>query len=154
MATFPLRSRPTLSYRTGGRRFGAPRDGGSRRHAGCDLIVPAGTEILAVESGTVLLGPYPFYHGTYAIEVRHTSCVARYSEIRGVAEGIGVGDAVAAGQIIAYVGQMYQDAMLHFELYDGSQSGPLTQRNNPPYQRRADLTDPSDFLDACSLAGG
>jgi murein DD-endopeptidase MepM/ murein hydrolase activator NlpD len=154
MATFPLRSRPALSYSSGGRRFGAQRDGGSRRHAGCDLIAPEGTEILAVETGTVVRGPYPFYHGTYAIEVQHGPFVARYCEIRGAADGVGVGTTVGAGQVIAYVGRMYRDSMLHFELYDGTRSGQLTQRNNAPYQRRADLKDPTGFLDGCSVAGG
>ena len=149
MATFPLPSRPALSYRTGGRRFGAPRDGG-RQHAGCDLIAPAGTEIRAVEAGTVVRGPYPFYHGTHAIEVQHPGSVVRYCEIRGVAEGIAVGSAVTEGQTIAYVGRMYTDSMLHLEMYDGSRTGQLTQPNNPPYQRRADLMDPSSYLDGCT----
>lgn len=143
---FPLPFRPNLSYSTGGRRFGAPRDGG-RLHAGCDLIAPEGTDIFAVGSGIVVLGPYPFYRGTYAIEVRHSNFIARYCEIRGTAQGVGVGSQVQEGQLIAYVGRMYQDSMLHFEMYSGAAQGPLTQRNNPPYQRRDDLIDPTPHLD-------
>jgi murein DD-endopeptidase MepM/ murein hydrolase activator NlpD len=150
---FPLEAAPTLSYGTGGRRFGAARAGG-RRHAACDLIAPLNTPILAVENGVVIRGPYPFYHGTDAIEVRHTHFIVRYCEIRGAAEGIGVGSQVTEGQVIAYVGRMYHDSMLHFEMYSGVDgdgnplTGQLTQRNNPPYQRRIDLIDPTPYLDA------
>jgi murein DD-endopeptidase MepM/ murein hydrolase activator NlpD len=146
MATFPLPFVPRLSYHTGGRRFGARRDGG-RMHAACDLIAPEGTEIFAVDSGVVIGGPYEFYHGTFAIEVRHPRFIVRYCEIRGAASGIRVGSNVLQGQVIAYVGRMYVDSMLHFEMYDGSGRGGLTQRGNPPYQRRSDLIDPTSFLD-------
>jgi murein DD-endopeptidase MepM/ murein hydrolase activator NlpD len=144
---FPLRSKPALSYRDGGRRFGARRDAGQRCHAGCDLIAPEGSEILAVEDGEVVRGPYLFYHNTYAIEVKHSNFIARYCEISGVAEGIGEGTSVQEGRVIAYVGKMQTDSMLHFEMYSGVDRGPLTQRGNPPYQRRNDLIDPSDHLD-------
>jgi murein DD-endopeptidase MepM/ murein hydrolase activator NlpD len=155
MPTFPLPSVPTQSYSTGPRRFGSPRSG-NRLHAGCDLIAAEGTEIRAVEAGVVVRGPYPFYHGTHAIEVRHGTRIVRYCEIRGTAEGLGVGSAVSEGQVIAYVGRMYRDSMLHFEMYEGTATGQLTQRSNPPYQRRSDLMNPTDYLDRCaaSLAGG
>jgi len=143
---FPLPFVPGLSYKTGGRSFGAQRADG-RRHAACDLIAPIGTKIIAVEQGTVIRGPYPFYHGTYALEVRHTSFIARYCEIRGAAAGVGPGTAVRGGQVIAYVGRMHADSMLHFEMYSGQGHGPLTRRDNPPYQRRDDLIDPTPYLD-------
>jgi murein DD-endopeptidase MepM/ murein hydrolase activator NlpD len=68
---FPLRTRPSADYHSGGLRFGAVREG--RKHAACDLIAPVGSDILAVNDGIVITGPYAFYHGTFAIEVRHTS---------------------------------------------------------------------------------
>jgi hypothetical protein len=37
--------------------------------------------------------------------------------------------------------------MLHFELYSGKEPGALTTRKNKPYQRRADLLDPTALLD-------
>ncbi|HCK80000.1 MAG TPA: M23 family metallopeptidase [Candidatus Competibacter sp.] len=152
MATFPLPFKPTLSYSAGGRRFGANRDGGKRKHAACDLIAPKGTEIYAVEKGKVTYGPYLFYRGTYAIEFRLDSGkVVRYCEIEKVASGVSVGSTLEEGALIAYVGKMYVDSMLHFELYAGTGSGPLTVRANPPYQRRADLLNPSDYLDSCAL---
>jgi murein DD-endopeptidase MepM/ murein hydrolase activator NlpD len=57
MATFPLPFRPKEDYHTGGRKFGAGREGGGRKHATCDLIAPKGTEIYAVEDGEVVRGP-------------------------------------------------------------------------------------------------
>lgn len=152
---FPLRSVPTLSYRTGPRRFGAPRDGGVRLHAGCDLIAPQGTEVLAVEDGVVTLGPYAFYRGTYAIEVRHANFVARYCEISDTAEDVAVGTPVKKGDVIAFVGRMRVSSMLHFEMYSGTGTGPLTQRDRSPYQRRSDLIDPTPYLDqwAAEMAG-
>ncbi|HSA47984.1 MAG TPA: M23 family metallopeptidase [Candidatus Competibacteraceae bacterium] len=152
MATFPLPFKPKLSYHEGGRRFGANRDGSKRKHAACDLIAAKGTEIYAVENGQVAYGPYLFYRGTYAIEFRLDSGkVVRYCEIEKVATGVAVGSKLTEGTLIAYVGKMYVDSMLHFELYDGTGSGPLTVRSNPPYQRRSDLINPTDYLDGCTL---
>jgi len=68
---FPLRRRPHLSYKAGGRAFGAQRSRG-RRHAGCDLIAVPGTEILAVTDGQVI-AHYHFYSGTDALEIRHAT---------------------------------------------------------------------------------
>lgn len=144
---FPLSYVPSSNYRTGGRRFGASRSDGTRKHAGCDRIVPQGTEIYAVTKGTITRGPYYFYHGTYAIEVDHGDFLARYCEIKGVVKGLGVGSEVGGGQLIAHVGQMYNSAMLHFELYSGDSSGPLTQSSKSPYKRRADLLDPTSYLE-------
>ena len=53
MPIFPLHVRPKESYKEPPRSFGSSRDHGARKHAGCDLYAPAGTEVLAVEDGTV-----------------------------------------------------------------------------------------------------
>lgn len=144
---FPLGFVPRLSYHTGGRRFGANRSHGTRKHAACDLIASEGTKIYAIHDGTVIRGPYHFYRGTYAIEVDHGDLIARYCEIKSTAPGVRVGTEVNAGQLIAFVGKMYHDSMLHFELYSGTASGALTQRSNPPYQRRSDLLNPTPYLE-------
>src|ERR1035441_10781748 len=104
--TFPLRKRPAASYHERPRAFGSPRANGARKHAGCDLYAPAGTEVLAVEDGTVLRGPYLFYDVVYALEVQHPSGIVRYGEIARAAEGIVPGITVKAGQVIGYVGKM------------------------------------------------
>ena len=153
MATFPLPFRPKQDYHKGGLKFGAQREGGGRKHAACDLIAPKGTEIYAVEDGEVVRGPYPFYHGTDAIEFKLTSSgrVVRYGEILKAAPGVHVGVKLKEGDLIAFVGKMHRDSMLHFELYDGSASGNLTDRSNKPFQRRKDLIDPTDYLDGCTM---
>ena len=150
---FPLRKRPTLDYKSGAREFGAARAGGKRKHAGCDLKVPKGTEILCMANGKVIRGPYPFYEGTYALEVQHENgLVVRYGEISAkVPQGISSGVKVTQGQNIAFVGQLNSgNSMLHLEMYAGTKTGTLTQTGTP-YKRRADLLDPTSYLDSAIL---
>jgi len=54
---------------------------------------------------------------------------------------------IKAGDVVAYVGKMHTSSMLHFEAYAGHFSGPLTVRANKPFQRRADLVNPTALLD-------
>lgn len=145
---FPLSQRPKEDYKKGMRKFGANRKGG-RKHAGIDLYAPVGTPIYAIDDGEVTAGPYAFYLGTQALEVTHPQFVARYGEIRGAAPGIKKGSKVKKGQLIAYVGELkgLNMSMLHLELYSGTASGSLTVRGSTPYQRRADLIDPTTVMD-------
>ena len=145
---FPLSFIPKLSYKTGGRVFGAPR-GGGRRHAACDLIAPLGTEVFAIADGIVEVASKDFYRGTNYISIRHKDgCVVRYCEVlAGDHIKLHKGDVVREGQVIAHVGKMHVDSMPHFELYAGTETGELTQRSNPPYQRRKDLRNPTALLD-------
>lgn len=86
--------------------------------------------------------------GTFAVAVQHHGFVARYCEIRGVATGIGRGSIVKGGDVIAFVGKMFIDSMLHFETYTQPYgTGGLTNRKNQPFQRRADLQNPTSLLD-------
>jgi murein DD-endopeptidase MepM/ murein hydrolase activator NlpD len=150
--TFPLRERPAASYHEPPQAFGSPRDGGARSHAGCDLYAPAGIEILAIEAGTVTRGCCAFYDVVFALEVTSASgLVIRYGEIAAAAPGIRLGSQVVEGQVIAHVGKMetVAQAMLHLEMFAGTAQGPLTDRENPPFMRRADLQNPTAFLDAC-----
>ena len=153
MATFPLHQRPTESYTVNPRKFGCPR-ANARKHAGCDLYAPAGTPVQAVEDGEVIAGPYLFYDVVDAVEIRHASGIVRYGEVNNTcAPGIRAGAKVLAGQVIGYVRKMLtvSQSMLHFELYAGLAEGPLTDRSRHPFIRRADLTDPTAFLDGCEL---
>jgi murein DD-endopeptidase MepM/ murein hydrolase activator NlpD len=145
MPVFPLAAYPSSDYTAGSRRFGSSRSDG-RKHGGCDLLAPTGTAIYAVDDGTVLQGPYSFYSGTDALEVTHTSFVVRYGEIQNAL--VKAGDPVTKGQLIAEVGGL---RMLHFELYRGNVTGPLTQRSEKPYQRRSDLLDPTTYLQSWPL---
>jgi murein DD-endopeptidase MepM/ murein hydrolase activator NlpD len=152
MPTFPLPFRPKENYHTGGRKFGANRDGG-RKHAACDLIAPKGTQICAVEDGDVVGFHKDFYHGTDALEfkLKPSGRIVRYCEIKGLAPGVHVGSGLKEGDPIAFVGKMHSSSMLHFELYEGTATGNLTDRSNKPFQRRKDLIDPTEYLDNCTL---
>jgi murein DD-endopeptidase MepM/ murein hydrolase activator NlpD len=146
---------PTQDWIKGIRCFGARRSSGRRAHAGCDLYAPVGTTIHAISSGTVTLGPYLFYDGTYALEIDHGAFLARYGEIQKTAF-VKAGDRVNAGQPIAKVGKLLsmKNSMLHLELYDKSATGPLTVKNKltkrtakgVPFMRRGDLIDPTQRL--------
>lgn len=147
---FPLRHRPQLSYKDGGRGFGDGRPQiHIRKHAGCDLIAPKGTEILAMADGTITEGPYYFFSGTNALEIKHDNgMVIRYCEISTMLpRGISRGARVSKGQVIAYVGRLHSgSSMLHLEMYEGTRNGALTQPGNI-YKRRSDLVDPTPYLD-------
>jgi hypothetical protein len=147
---FPLTARPTTSYKSGMRRFGAGRGGGTRIHAACDLYRDDGDKVIAVAPGQVILPKYYFYQGVYAIEVRHAGgFVVRYGEVLGDnAPGIRMGAKVDVGQTVGYVGTVNSGCcspMLHFELYSGTETGSLTQYING-YSRREDLMDPTAYL--------
>jgi len=149
---FPMFQRPKESYTENPRKFGSGRSGG-RKHGGCDLYAPVGTEIRAMMQGTVIIPPYEFYGGTYALEVDHGTFVARYGEIKKPTTKMKAGDPVSPGQVIGQVGKLnnYNKSMLHLELYARTATGALTNRGNPPYQRRADLFDPTSWLDAAKV---
>ncbi len=141
---FPTENRPSAQYTNGagGRYFGAGRSG--RKHAACDLMRPIGEKVFAV-SGGIILQRYRFYEGTDALEVKHDSGhIMRYGEVsaRAVSQS-GVGDRVLKGQHIGYISET---DMLHFEMYSGSRTGPLTVRGAGQYSRRSDLIDPTTHL--------
>jgi murein DD-endopeptidase MepM/ murein hydrolase activator NlpD len=146
--TFPVPSFPDQSFTDGGvASYGSGRDGGARKHAASDLYQPVGTKIHAVDDGTIL-DTYFFYSDTYAVEVKHPQFIVRYGEIRAnLAPGLKVGSKVKAGQWIASVGQMTCcRPMLHFEMFSGKGSGPLTNTSVPPFYRRNDLINPTSNL--------
>jgi hypothetical protein len=120
-----------------------------RRHAGCDLYAPVGSEIIAVKDGVIIQSPYEFYDGTYAIEIDHEDFVCRYGELQSnVPTYVKAGASIKQGQVIGYVGklQTVAQSMLHFEMFSGEQTGALTKKKNLPFQRRSDLIDPTNFL--------
>ena len=152
---FPFKGMPAANWTESIRRFGARRDDNTRAHAGCDLYFPPGTIIHAITAGTVTRGPYPFYDGTWALEIDHGAFLARYGEIKKDAL-VHMGDHVTPGQPIAKVGKLIHivNSMLHLELYNKSASGPLNVKkeesaihtNGKPFFRRKDLFDPTSKL--------
>jgi murein DD-endopeptidase MepM/ murein hydrolase activator NlpD len=152
---FPFTHLPNVNWTEDIRRFGARRSKGARAHAACDLYAPEGTIIHAITAGKVTLGPYPFYQGTFALEVDHGAFLARYGEIQ-QSTFVRQGDQVTAGQPIAKVGNLIgiTNSMLHLELYNKTASGPLTVKgaqtartaSGMPYMRRKDLIDPTAKL--------
>lgn len=146
--TFPLSGPALASYTEPPRNFGSCRDNCTRRHAAADLYANTGTIIRAVSAGEVI-DFHEFYLGTYALVIDHGDFIVRYGEIKGnLPAGISIGAQVRQGQGVAYVGRLIglnQD-MLHFERFAGWAQGPLTVRDRYPYQRRADLVDPTADL--------
>lgn len=145
---FPLDLVPKLSWHNRPRSFGAPRPNG-RKHAGCDLYADIGTPVYAVADG-VVIGATAFYKGTWAVAVDHGTFTIRYGEVdKRLPPGIKAKAKVSEGDLIGTIGDLEGIAasMLHFEMYSGAASGPLTNAANKPYMRRSDLLDPTDFLD-------
>lgn len=145
----PLKGGPTSDPTTGGRYFGASRDGG-RAHAAIDFTAPDGRIVYSMTSGTVIRVSDGFYAGTQAVEVKNDDgTVARYCEIRA---SVTVNSRVSAGSKIGTVmASTTGSQMLHLEVYMGTVSGALTDTSNSSnylyvpiknYQRRADLVDP------------
>lgn len=140
--------------------FDAPRpvsrrDNPTRRHAGIDLFAHAGDAVIAIEDGRIVAF-YPFLRArtgemSYALLIAHDSYVANYGEVRATSlsrRGLGVGDAVRAGQAIADVSDT---AQLHFETY-----APHTERNASwPHgaHQPARLRDPTDLLQTLQQNG-
>lgn len=149
---FPLKAR-TNSYKNGFARFGSNRSGGKRKHAGCDLYAPAGTEIRAMADG-VVRNVYYFYDNTDAIEIVHPKHIIRYGEVRKGKSLVKAGDKVVKGQAIAYVGSLttkgIPSMMLHLEMYSNP-NDKGTLNGTSVYKRRSDLIDPTPFLDSASL---
>lgn len=149
---FPLKAR-TNSYKNGFARFGSNRSGGKRKHAGCDLYAPAGTEIRAMADGVVRNVHY-FYDNTDAIEIVHPKHIIRYGEVRKGKSLVKAGDKVVKGQVIAYVGSLttkgIPSMMLHLEMYSNP-NDKGTLNGTSVYKRRSDLIDPTPFLDSASL---
>lgn len=161
---FPLQSEPDVSYTTGGRRFGASRFNRKTRttrlHAGVDLYTGLYRKVVAIAPGRVLYSPRKFYMDTFQVAVVHPGgFVARYGEIsrypqhqvRGIEKNV----RVRTGQHLGYVGQTRDLArkkvgsqpMLHLELYKGTIAGvELTQPGRKPYERRADVINPTKYV--------
>jgi len=144
---------PKYSYTQRPRCFGAPRDGGKRKHAGCDLYAPEGSPVKAITHGRVI-AVYEFYGKADAVEVDHgTLGIVRYGEML-AADDVAAGRVLDAGQLIGTIARLVGmgniHPMLHLELFTGKGSGRLTQPGND-FRRRSDLVDPTPLLDNLRL---
>lgn len=148
---FPLRTY-TDSYKnkSGYGYFGANRSKGKRKHAGVDFYGQSGDSVYAILAGIVQSIPQtPFLPNTslYSIVIDHGNFIGRYCEIYNIPP-YSIGDRINEGQFLGIIGQYQNESpMLHFEMYQGTLNGPLTNKNNLPYQRRGDLMDPTNYID-------
>jgi hypothetical protein len=77
--------------------------------------------------------------------------VVRYGEIR-IDPKIRTGKDVKRGDVIGKVARQRGAAMLHIEMYKGTESGALTDPNSTDAKkRRADVTDPTPYLERSAL---
>lgn len=113
--------------------FGAPRDGGSRRHAGIDIFAEKRVPVLAVADGVVEAIDEKPKAGQYVIVRHDDGWRSKYLHLNndtpgtedGLAVGyepaIGVGSRVLAGTVIGYVGNSGNAETtaphLHFSLH-------------------------------------
>lgn len=144
---------PKYSYTERPRHFGAPRDGGKRKHAGCDLYAPEGSPVVAITHGRVI-AVYEFYGKADAVEVDHGNLgIVRYGEIL-AADDVAAGCVLKPGQTLGTIARLMGlgniHPMLHLELFNGKGKGKLTQPGND-YRRRSDLVDPTSLLDNLRL---
>jgi murein DD-endopeptidase MepM/ murein hydrolase activator NlpD len=99
-----------------------PREGGSRSHHGTDIMAPAGTPVLAAAPGRVEK-LFQSARGGTTLYIRSPDgrWVYYYAHLSGYAPGIAVGQAVKAGQTIAYVGDTGDAGAGNYHLHFGLQ---------------------------------
>ncbi|HEY2958664.1 MAG TPA: M23 family metallopeptidase [Actinomycetota bacterium] len=114
----PVRGRVRI-----GQGWGAPRDGGRRRHQGIDLLAPAGTPLVAVAGGRITRASN-HERGLGGISLRLTDRNGTgYYYAHNQRNLARVGQRVRAGQVIALVGSSGNarggPPHLHFQLHPG-----------------------------------
>jgi murein DD-endopeptidase MepM/ murein hydrolase activator NlpD len=106
-----------------GQGWGAPRDGGRRRHQGIDLLAPAGTLLVAVASGHITrLSNLDRGRGGISLWLRDTRGTAYYYA-HNQHNLVHLGQRVRAGQLLARVGATGNakggPPHLHFQIHPG-----------------------------------
>jgi murein DD-endopeptidase MepM/ murein hydrolase activator NlpD len=130
----PHRSKPSVDGAGGGvcpvkglvrigQGWGAPRDGGRRRHQGIDLLAPAGTPLVAVASGHISrLSNQDRGLGGISLWLRDARGTAYYYA-HNQHNRVHLGQQVRQGQVIARVGATGNakggPAHLHFQIHPG-----------------------------------
>ena len=89
-------------------------------HQGIDIIAPYGTEIIACAGGTVVEAKYTYYGwGNYVVIDHGNGMKTRYAHCSSL--NVSVGDKVARGEVIGFVGATGDASCnhLHLELVSG-----------------------------------
>jgi murein DD-endopeptidase MepM/ murein hydrolase activator NlpD len=106
-----------------GQGWGAPRDGGRRRHQGIDLLAPAGTPLVAVANGRISrLSNRDRGRGGISLWLRDRRGTAYYYA-HNQHNLVHLGQQVQAGQLLGRVGATGNarggPAHLHFQIHPG-----------------------------------
>lgn len=114
----PVQGMPRSQVRSS---FGAPRDGGRRRHRGADLFARRGTPVVAAASGIVVFkGTLPL-GGRVVYTFGRRGVLCYYAHLDRWADELSVGDLVAAGAPLGAVGDTGNargtHPHLHFETH-------------------------------------
>ena len=170
MPIFPL-AKKVDSYKTVAPcKFDQPRGDGTRKHAGCDLGIGAGSPVYAIAGGTVIEAANTGFlvkEGKYNIgivsikhdvkikigETEYDTFVVRYGEVDTVK--VSLNSPVGEGDQIASVAkQADEGTQLHLELYLGNQgisSSTPFRADKKPYMRAFTPSDPAAFLDSLNV---
>jgi peptidoglycan LD-endopeptidase LytH len=133
--------------------WGAPRDGGKRKHRGIDIFAPRGTEILAVADGVVsYIGEQPL--GGRCVWLATEQGVSfYYAHLDRWAPGLYEGMPVRQGHVLGYVGNtgnaISTPPHLHFSVVEGDES-----INPYPLLKGAGQIRPRPVLAGGFTAGG
>jgi murein DD-endopeptidase MepM/ murein hydrolase activator NlpD len=133
--------------------WGAPRDGGERKHRGIDLFAPRGTKILAVANGVIsYIGNQP--KGGRCLWLATDQGVSfYYAHLERWAPGLYEGMAVRQGDVIGYVGNtgnaLSTPPHLHFSIVEGDES-----LNPYPILRRSGRVKAEPVLSGGFAGGG
>lgn len=96
--------------------------GQERMHTGIDILAATGSEVLAIQSGTVLVSTYDGGWGNYVIINHGNNILSLYAHLN--SRAVERGDSVTRGQIIGEVGNtgISSAPHLHFEMRENGKS--------------------------------
>ncbi|MGR3436147.1 MAG: peptidoglycan DD-metalloendopeptidase family protein, partial [Shimia sp.] len=99
----------------------APMPGASRDHKGVDWGAPPGTPVYAVQEGRVSVAAFQRGYGNVVYIDHGGALETRYAHLERFAQGLSVGQRVAAGHLIGHVGNTGNSTAphLHFEIRVG-----------------------------------